>query len=431
MADRKKEIVFFIRAYNDIDIQLPLIREYARDKCYQVKVVFYYADGFITDHHAHEAHDYINKEYGVSFQSILQNKRAPLWLRLCYQVQHKIRKMRKRKGVNPIAILLKCGDIALSKMMRKELLNKAQWLDRVSENWKPDIIITDEIQFQPARSPIIDVVVKSLKNNGAATYAILTGHRVYKDIYPAGEPKQKPTTQDRCARIYFVPSQHNQKIYSHLFPNENIATAGNLRMDQGWIETLHTEIMEKAILPRRKVNIVMMLSKMNYGVEADAIKQTIKHLGSMPDIGLAIKPHTRGMKFDFMTLEEIGHAHIVQEIPSTALIDWADIVLMTGSSIAFHAIIKGKTVGFLKYCQKLETIFDDKQACMTFDSLDVLNQQIEQYKNNKKFKINEKIEKDYQNFITHEIYGDQVSGNVAAYYKSLINEDYAKFLATR
>ena len=425
MGIAKKEIIFFIRAYNDIDIQLSLIREFALDDTYLVRVIFYPADGFITHHDMHEATYFMQKEYNIIFESILHNPHAPFVLRCLYSAQNTIRNKRNIITNRVMGLFLKVVDVLISKIMRPYFAKSEAWLLEISKTWNPSIIVTDEIQFQPNRSHVIDCLLPALKEKGAATYAIVTGHRVYTDVHPSGEAKDStPKNKQQLARLYFVPSEHNKKIYTHLFPSEKIIVGGNLRMDKAWIRTLNSRVINRAELPDKRVKVVMMLSKMNYGVEAQLIKNTIKSLGSMPNIALAIKPHTRGMKFDFMNHDEIGHAYIADKISSSALIEWGNVILMTGSSIVFHAMVMNKHTGFLKYCQNLETIFDDGKACTVYHSLKELEQAVEKFDTDGL----DDEGKAKASFVKHEIYGGVDNGQTAKNHKGLIETDYVKFL---
>lgn len=421
MCAQAKDVLFCIRAYNDLDIQMSLIREFARDENYAVRVVFYGCDGFITHHTAHEAIPYMKDTYGVSFESLYDNRHCPLWLKALYTVQAKVRPLRSRFTGFPFAHILKILDVGLGMLMKPGLKARASWLLNAAQTYNPAVAFSDEVLFQPGRAPFIDTAFPDFAQRGAAIYTILTGHRVYTDVYPTGAPDEKPPYTPSLSRAYLVPSAHNAAIYKQLFPQENIVVSGNLRMDRDWIKTLHAQgIVAKADLPERSVKIVMMLSKMNYGVEADNIKDTIRTLGHMEGVALAIKPHTRGMKFDFMGADEIGDAVIVGDVPSAALIEWGDVILMTGSSIVFHAMILDKVAGFLKYCQKLETIFDDGKACIAFESLDHLKTYIQDYVQNGKPEVSAEDKASYAAFTKHEIHGDVEGGQTARHCKALI-----------
>lgn len=421
MLDQAKDVFFFIRAYNDLDIQMSLIREFGRDKAYRVHVVFYPSDGFITHHNVHEAMGYMQDNYGVTFTSLLQNKHCPLWLRALYAVQTKLRPLRGKFTMPVISHLLKAADVGINMAMKPSLMRKSDWLLAAAHTYNPAIAFSDEVLFQPERAPFIDTAFPDFVQRGAAIYTIQTGHRVYTAVYPTGAPENKPVHQRSVAKAFFVPSVHNARIFHEIFPGENIKVSGNLRMDRDWINDLHAQgIVPKAKLPEKPVKVVMMLSKMNYGVEADNIKDTIRTLGNMDGVALAIKPHTRGMKFDFMGADEIGDAVIVDDVPSTALIEWGDITLMTGSSIIFHGMVLDKVAGFLKYCQTLETIFDDGKACIAFESLDHLKTYVQDYAQNGKPEVSAQEAKNYAAFTKHEIHGDVDGGQTARHCKALI-----------
>ncbi len=427
MSNTPKDVFFFIRAYNDLDIQFPLITEFAKDSRFKTRVIFYPCDGYIAHSGAHEAIEHVAKEFDVTFESALDMEGCPLWLRLSYKAQQVFRHWRLYDWPGDIALLafvLKVLDVGLGKLMRPALLKKElPWLERIAAKWNPALVFSDEVLFQPGRSALIDNIVPRLIERGAAVYTILTGHRVYTDVNPTGTETPSVYRPSQAKR-YFVPSAHNKRIYTVLFPKENITVAGNLRMDSNWVQYLHDRIFhEPAPLPQKPVKIVMMLSKMNYGVEAEQIKETIRRLGNMEGVALAIKPHTRGMRFDFMKKEEIGHAIIVDKIPSAALIEWGDIILMTGSSIVFHAMLRGKVAGFLKYCQNLETIFDDGKSCKRFDGLDELVSYAQEALHSGGVKPAGAQQGSLQGFINHEIHGEIKGGLVAQHYKEVILTD--------
>lgn len=425
MSSGIRHVLFLVRAYNDLDIQLPLIKEFSADPRFKVTVVFHACDGFIASPDSHEAVKYISRHYRVNFQLVTELSGAPAWLRIASRLERFFNacRMNRTGNIPVLSFILKVCDVGLRKLMQPALQRDAAWLFQVSKNWNPAILFTDEILFQPGRSPVIDTVVPALVGRGAAVYAILTGHRVYTAVNPTGQEAEN-NYRPSPAKRYFVPSEHNKKIYRVLFPQENITVGGNLRMDREWIEFLHTKILPAPpALPHKPIKIALMLSKLNYGVGVEAMKETIRQLGNMPGVVLAIKPHTRGMKFDFMKNKEIGSAVIADKIPSASLIEWADIVLMTGSSIVFHAMLKGKVAGFLQYCQDLETIFDDGKSAVCFKSLDELTSYAFLAVKNGVLARSAADKSALDAFIKHEIHGEIESGRIAGHYKAVVLKD--------
>lgn len=425
MTELVKDVFFFIRAYNDLDIQLSLISAFARDARFRVRVFFYPSDGFITHPHVHEATNYMERTHGITFRSVLELPGCPLGLRALYKFKKWAYSLRVHPfwgRVAPLAFLARGIDAGLGKALRPVLSqDNPAWLHKVSQSWNPYLIFTDEVLFQPGRSPLIDHIIPDLVTRGGNLYTILTGHRVYKAVYPTGADKPQPYRPSK-ARRYFVPSEKNKAIYAQMFPQETITVSGNLRMDTGWIDTLHRDILPvPAPLPRRKVNVVLMLSKLDYGVNVDQLKQTIRRLGAMDDVALAIKPHTRAMKFNFMTRDETGHAHVVNHVPSTTLIGWGDVILMTGSSIVFHAMVRGKIAGFLQYCQNLETIFDGGQGCLGFESLDSLESYLQGLVTHGV--PSQAMTESQRQWVAREVHGDVAGGHTAEGCKAMIMAD--------
>ena len=195
-----------------------------------------------------------------------------------------------------------------------------------------------------------------------------------------------------CVHRFTVPAKLDSDVVRERSPNLKPEVHGNLRMDRSWIKRLHEEILvppymnKKAYmdkLPQGKgPKVVFMLSKLGYGIKVDELKDSIKLVADMPGVSCAIKPHTRGMKFDFMDPKQLSDTVIVPDIPSALLIEWADILLFTGSSIAFHAMILNKRVGFLQNAQYIPTIFDDGLSCDKFDTNEQLQAFLENWRDN-------------------------------------------------
>jgi len=284
---------------------------------------------------------------------------------------------------------------------------------------------------------MMDKIMRQKAQEGIPVYVVKTGHDIYWDPVPnksqaAQSMVQNVNYKKTPATRFIAPGQLDKNALLTLFPDENIEIHGNLRMDRSWIRTLHDKIFVPPYvdkpkhlqkLPEGKVKVVFMLSKLGYGIVLDELKATIRAVANMPGVACAIKPHTRGMKFDFMSKEEIGNIAIVDDVPSTVLIEWADVVLFTGSSIAFHTMLLNKRVGFLQYCQSLKTIFDDGQACDRFDSLEQFKTIIAAWRDNGVPVIGAEDQKRLHGWQAKHIHGGIEDGLTAVHYKAMILED--------
>ena len=425
----KKQIIFLNRAYNDLDIQMSLIDRFAADEAYNVRIIGYPCDGDLANPAAHEGRPYLESK-GVSFETILDDSEAPLHLKILHKIERFFDALRKSEaGELPVMREISQGaHVAVLILMRKLLRQELPWADKIAAKWNADMIVMDESMAQPGRSYIIDHTVPALAEKGVRCFIVLTGQFLYMVDSPTGSalPKYKKTKAEK----FFVPSQRDREFSGKCFPEENFEVLGNLRMERPWIKKLHSEVLAppfynnqaamKSLKQSGKIKVVFMLSKMNYGVLPDAIKDTIRALARHPHVDFVLKPHTRGMKFDFMSRDEIGASVVADRIPSTLLCEWADIQLFTGSGIVFHAMVLGKSVGYLKYCQEHETMFDDGKSARRFDSEQALIEFIDNaYKNGLP-------KENYDSWLAKNIYAGDEKGEIAARYKTAMLEPVKK-----
>lgn len=377
----KKKIIFLVRAYNDLDIQASLINEFAQDQNYEVLVVAGFCDNeiFIAEHH--EAFSYLSSQ-GVQFKNVLENSEKFL-TRTSYAAYKWLINWR-RKVSNPVLFFVRTLLIFVRNFMQKQANTDQSWL-RYVEELSPSYLVIDEVVCQSGRSKIVDVILPKLKKKQTVIFSIVTGHKVYFDMNPSGVTTQIPYLR-KLADKFYVPAQLDLEVCKHSYPDENYLIKGNLRMDRSWISKIHENILVspffpidayRKALPNKDLKIVLMLSKLSYGVRIPELVKCMKFLNQHRDVSFVIKPHTRGMKFDFMEKSDVDNAVIADNVPSAVLCEWADLQLFTGSSIVFHAMAQDKSVGFLGYCQEIRTLFDEHEACLNYDSHEQLERDIQ------------------------------------------------------
>ncbi|MAF97990.1 MAG: hypothetical protein CMH26_05070 [Micavibrio sp.] len=433
----KSEIIFLIRAYNDMDIQMSLVHEFAKDERFNIRVIGYPCDGDMGSPQSHEAARYMYDKYGVSFETVLDKAPAPFHLRLMYKFERFIAPLRHKSWADNIVVgsVLKTLHLAVLVPMRKMLKGELPWLDKIAESWDPVFINCDEAVLQKGRAYILDKYVSSMSARGVHVYAIQTGQTAYYDASPnkasieVSENMKTLQCLKGCVHRFTVPAKLDSDVVRERSPNLKPEVHGNLRMDRSWIKRLHEEILvppymnKKAYmdkLPQGKgPKVVFMLSKLGYGIKVDELKDSIKLVADMPGVSCAIKPHTRGMKFDFMDPKQLSDTVIVPDIPSALLIEWADILLFTGSSIAFHAMILNKRVGFLQNAQYIPTIFDDGLSCDKFDTNEQLQAFLENWRDNGEPEVDAETLKARHKWQADNIHGGLESGLTAQHYKDL------------
>ena len=99
------------------------------------------------------------------------------------------------------------------------------------------------------------------------------------------------------------------------------------------------------------------MSKIEYGQEASEVANFINRIGQIEGVALCLKPNTRDMTIENLEIDTSSIIKFEYNIPTTYLIDWAGMVVFTGSSIIFEAMIKRKKVLYLSFLQKYPNIF--------------------------------------------------------------------------
>jgi hypothetical protein len=177
-------------------------------------------------------------------------------------------------------------------------------------------------------------------------------------------------SRDSILTIY-TPSDNDSRILESNYRNVKAVTIGNTRFDTDWI----LDYQKRLLFPGKSLDaffgtkIAFMMSKMEYGLDPREVFLLINKIASRDHTKIVLKPHTRGMSLIKYKNQISEKVLIADDVSSTEIIDWADIVIFTGSSIIFEAMIKRKRVLYLAALQKYETIFDSLPSIAILQAL--------------------------------------------------------------
>ena len=113
-------------------------------------------------------------------------------------------------------------------------------------------------------------------------------------------------------------------------PEVATTAIGNSRFDQDWVLR---SFSQKAKEPGDAVKVCFMMSKIDYGVSVQKMIDMINSIADAQGFEITLKPHTRGMSVVEFKSALRPSVKVATEIASTQLIDQADIVLFSSSSI--------------------------------------------------------------------------------------------------
>jgi hypothetical protein len=370
-----KPVYFLARAYNDFDCRLPLLFEFAQDANYSVTIIAIPTNTGIQDPKSHELYESANKN-GIAITTIYDFGDAGLLLLSMFRLYVRTAGCKAMEKLCP-----RLHNYLLStvfRIVRWRSIRNNRFIPGIFEKFESAIVIADEIIFHQERSFFIDNLYTYWKKlNTFELYAFLTGQDTYIDLWEDNAWGDAPVhSRESIGVTLFVPGPNDARVMRAQLPSEDIVVTGNTRFDKSWVvqraglspkgaKSISRQVGVKAGV----VKIVFMLSKIEYGVEVVDLVETMNRCAVLDNSVVIMKPHTRGMKFD-----ALGHplnTRILDgsDYSSSDLIEWADFVFFTGSSIAFHALVLGKKVCYLRYCQRYKSIYDAGEAVIVADSI--------------------------------------------------------------
>lgn len=416
-------VFFLVRAYNDFDCRLPLMLEFSKDSNYCVNVIVYPTNKAINYINSHNLYKYA-QDRGITIKTIydfnnffLLKILSRFYFFICDSesknslIMNRFRSYLARKIFGFISLLSKRNSFFFTEIFLA---------------FKGSIIVIDEIVFSSRRSFFVDELRDYWKRtHNFYLCSFLTGQNIFLNLnLNLNNPLHinSDNLGEELDIPLFVPGPNDLKLWQLKYPKQNIEIVGNTRFDYFWIQTLNGMYNHSLSINEsgnKTIKIVFMLSKLEYGVKSEEIINSINACSLMDNVIVIVKPHTRGMKLKDLACKINDKVIDGSHYSSSDLINWANFVAFTGSSIVFHAILSNKFVIYLKYCHVFETIFESIDSKFIANNLDELLLIIKNHKET----IN------YENFfISIQIHNKNLSGNICDNIKNNIILKSLKYL---
>jgi len=121
--------------------------------------------------------------------------------------------------------------------------------------------------------------------------------------------------------------------------------------------------MKSATESSGRLKAVFMTTRFAYRVDVERMLKTFDLLSELKGLEIVVKPHTRSGEeakvYDSIRLTN------VYEFSSVELCEWADVMLVIGSSILIETLVQRKPVLYLKYLHENITQYEELGACWT------------------------------------------------------------------
>lgn len=191
-------------------------------------------------------------------------------------------------------------------------------------------------------------------------------------------------------------------LFGRSFPLAKIYALGSLRYLPEWFET-RRQFYQPYPLTTDKTRLVFFLSQPATNSLWDEVQITLDFLGHFPEFEIVVKPHTRPIRGQPGAHMSAPHLHEDTRTPSSALIDWADVVLVWSSSIALEAFAKNKTVLVFDYLNINRNLYVEMNAGWILRCRDDLFEALTHIKQDKKARLYES--EPVQALLNHIVYG--------------------------
>jgi hypothetical protein len=416
--------LFFIRDFNDIDHIAPIVWKMARNK-YPVAV---YCLSPQYD---------INSDYRLNFLKNLgvdvdyiyhaDHQNLGMWhriLRFLYFLSFTIeRKIQINYGFtfSPVRNFIQKQTRLIGDRLYSFAKNKyydLQWASNFIQRKSAKALSFDWVK---PKNTVVDVFLTAARMLSVPTLSLPHGVFVYTNDSVAIKSRPLPTFE-KLNRYDYVIVQNELRqrfmINSGLDP-KRISVLGSTRYCNEWIR------QNSKILPRirnlnkkdvKKLKLVFMTTKLRYRVKQDELMKTLDLLAKFDGIEIVIKPHTRSGRessiYDKLPILK------KEDTSSVELCEWADAILVIGSSIMVEALIQDKPILYLKYLHANTTLYEEFGACWIIHDENELKKAIMSLKADKKNVPYHS--KDVMRFLTEFVYAGRKDRDVLGYYEQFI-----------
>ncbi|MGD8992088.1 MAG: hypothetical protein PVI00_11610 [Desulfobacterales bacterium] len=227
---------------------------------------------------------------------------------------------------------------------------------------------------------------------------------------------------DKFNRFDYVITQNELRrdvLVSAGVHREKILVMGSARYCNEWMT------QNKKILPRTmkldmkrqgRLRAVFMTTQFVYRIDVKRMLKTFDLLSEIEGIDAVVKPHTRTGK-EAKVYENIPLTNVA-DISSVELCEWADVVMVIGSSIIIEPFKQGKPVLYLKYLHENKTQYEELGASWTIHNESELK--------NALLSLQDDVtsvpytDENVNRFLSEIIYGGRGERDVLADYESFI-----------
>jgi hypothetical protein len=215
---------------------------------------------------------------------------------------------------------------------------------------------------------VVGVLLTAANERSIPTLALPHGVYLYtNEFYKAGSTAK--TRFDKFNRYDYILVQTQLRkdvLVRAGLRREKVVVMGSARFCAEWISQnrkILPRVMKSSESDTTRLKVAFMTSKPQCRIDVDRMLGTADILSNLSGIDVMIKPHTRiGALAQYFYNLPAGNA---SNVLTPELCEWADVVLVIGSSVITEALMQRKPVLYLKYLHANTMLFEESGACWT------------------------------------------------------------------
>jgi hypothetical protein len=416
--------LFFVRAFNDVDHLTPIVWKMSRDN-YPVGVYCINPEYDIQNDYRL---DFL-KNIGVKVDSIYNNFDKHLGIlhrvmRFLFQKSYalQIRLDTNSQSLfsilsNNLRLLARITGTQLYEITRRKFYD-LRWARNILEHTGAQVLCFDWVR--PERY-VVDVLLRAAKEKSIPALALPHGVYLYtNDLVKIDLTEDRVREKyNRYDHVVVQNSLFKEVMSKSGVEKEKILVLGSARYCNEWMNQ-YKKILPRVMQSRHentdKLKVVFMTTRSRYRVNVERTIRTFDMLSKLNEIDVLVKPHTRTGK-DVGMYKNLPLANVT-DISSVELCEWADVMLVVGSSIIIEALKRNKPVLYLKYLHENTMEYEEFGACWIIHNDTELQNALLSLKNTKT-KV-PYTDEDVNRWLSEIIYGGRGERDVLKDYEEFI-----------
>jgi len=401
-------LLFFVHRFNDIDHIVPVVYKIVKDTKRKAAILCMnpllditndFRLNFLKDSYGVEV-EYIYKYIHMSLKQILFSNAA------CSRD-------------NILASLFK--KFVIAKKERQKIFTEiydVEWAKKFLGSLKPSILVFDHAVTE--RLWVAGSLFSAAKSMGIPLVAVPHGITTFSEHHPDVFSQAFHDLRKSPYDYIFIPhKRYAAECIKEGVDAKKILVMGSARYCEEWEKVLH-EILPANSLDKEKTSDKLRVVYMERGADRhgkfkEVIRDTVEKIGNLDFVDFIFKPQPRSNALFFNVSPSMRVAYNEN---SAALIEWADIVIVTISSIIFEVMWQGKIAVEAEFFHEYKLLFQEYGVGWHVKSYQKLVDALLEVKKNRSLKPYP--DENVKRFLGEFVYGGEYGCDVLTNYKNAI-----------